>query len=216
MQLEHLNSQAGVKRPAPPTALNGGLVLASASSRRAELLESMGLSFEILPSGVDESVLPGESAETHCRRLAVEKAKAVALQRPDAWVLGADTIVVAGRRILGKPRSAADARAMLTRLSGRTHRVFTGFALRRQDRGFSHAEVVKSSVRFREIAVDEMEGYILTGEPFDKAGAYAVQGRGASFIREIRGSYTAVVGLPLAEVATALRRAGVFAYATEG
>ncbi len=216
MHLEHRDHRADAKRPAPPKAVSGGLILASASPRRAELLDRMGLSFEILPSGVDESVLPGETPEAHCRRLAVEKAEAVAQQRPGAWVLGADTIVVAGRRILGKPRSAPEATAMLTRLSGWSHRVLTGFALLRRDRGFSYAEVVQSSVRFREIAADEVAWYIRSGEPFDKAGAYAVQGRGASFIREIRGSYTGVVGLPLAEVAIALRRAGIVGFQTEG
>jgi len=215
MHLQDGNSSAGSEPSAARIATTGPLILASASPRRAELLRRLGLDFETRTSGVDEASLPGEGPADHCRRLARAKAETVARQNPHAWVMGADTIVVIGDEILGKPGSPPEAMAMLGKLSGREHRVFTGFSLCRHDRGLSLTRAVESSVCFKEIPADEMAWYVRSGEPFDKAGAYAVQGRGAFFIREIRGSYTNVVGLPLTEVVEALKQAGVIAFARE-
>jgi septum formation protein len=186
--------------------ISGQLILASASPRRIEILKLMGLDFDIMPGNIDETFRPGESAQAHVLRLAEEKALSVALRHPDAWILGADTIVVVAGEILGKPRSPEEATKMLEKLSDRTHDVFTGFCIIRQDRGVRIREVVGSAVLFRKIAPDEMAWYTGTEEPYDKAGAYAVQGMGGCFIREIRGSCTNVVGLPLCEVVDALKR----------
>jgi septum formation protein len=191
---------------------SGRFILASASPRRGELLKLMGLDFDILPANIDETFRPGETPREHVLRLAEEKALAVALSHPDAWVLGADTIVVVAGEILGKPGSLKEAATMLEKLSGREHDVFTGFSIVRQDRGVRVREVVGSSVLFREIDDDEMAWYTGTAEPYDKAGAYAVQGMGGCFIREIRGSCTNVVGLPLCEVVDALKRVAAICF----
>ena len=186
--------------------ISGRFILASASPRRSELLKLMGLDFDVIPGSVDEAFRPAETPREHVLRLSEEKALFVARCHPDAWVLGADTIVVVAGEILGKPGSPAEAKGMLKKLSGREHEVFTGFSIVRQDRGSRIREVVGSSVLFREIADDEMAWYTGTEEPYDKAGAYAVQGMGGCFIREIRGSCTNVMGLPLCEVVGALKR----------
>lgn len=191
---------------------SGRLILASASPRRGEFLKLMGLHFEVMPGNIDETFRPGEAPREHVLRLAEEKASSVARFYPDAWVLGADTIVVVTGEVLGKPGSPAEATAMLEKLSGREHEVFTGFSIVRQDRAVRVSEVVGSSVLFREITADEMAWYTGTGEPYDKAGAYAVQGMGGCFIREIRGSCTNVVGLPLCEVVDALKRVAAIAF----
>jgi septum formation protein len=191
---------------------SGRFILASASPRRGELLKLMGLDFDIIPANIDETFRPGETPREHVLRLAEEKALAVALSHPDAWVLGADTIVVVAGEILGKPGSLKEAATMLEKLSGREHDVFTGFSIVRQDRGVRVREVVGSSVLFREIDDDEMAWYTGTAEPYDKAGAYAVQGMGGCFIREIRGSCTNVVGLPLCEVVDALKRVAAICF----
>jgi septum formation protein len=186
--------------------VSGRLILASGSPRRSELLRLIGLDFEVMPSDIDETFHRGETPREHVLSLSAEKALAVALRHNDAWVLGADTIVIIGGEILGKPGSVAEAKKMLEKLSGREHKVFTGFSISRQEKGILVQEVVESTVLFREISVDEMDWYIHSEEPYDKAGAYAVQGMGALFIREIRGSYTNVIGLPLCEVIDALKR----------
>jgi septum formation protein len=186
--------------------VSGRLILASGSPRRSELLRLMGLDFEVMPSDIDETFHRGDSPREHVLCLSEEKALAVAVRHSDAWVLGADTIVIVGGEILGKPGSVAEAKEMLEKLSGREHEVFTGFSIARREEGILAREVVKSTVLFREIAGDEMDWYIGSDEPYDKAGAYAVQGMGAFFIREIRGSYTNVIGLPLCEVIDALKR----------
>jgi septum formation protein len=184
---------------------SGRFILASASPRRGELLKRMGLHFDIMPGNIDETFLPEETPREHVLRLAEEKALSVARYHPEAWVLGADTIVVVAGEVLGKPESPAEATKMLEKLSGREHEVFTGFSIVRQDRKVRIREVVGSFVLFRDIADDEMAWYTGTEEPYDKAGAYAVQGIGGCFIREIRGSCTNVVGLPLCEVVDALK-----------
>ena len=177
-----------------------------------ELLKLMGLDFDVLPSDIDETFQKGETPREHVLRLAEAKALALACRHPEAWVLGADTVVVIAGEVLGKPGSVAEARDMLEKLSGQEHEVFTGFSIVRKDQDIRIREVVGSSVLFREIAGDEMAWYTASGEPYDKAGAYAVQGTGAFFIREIRGSYTNVMGLPLCEVVDALKRIGAIRF----
>ncbi|MDD4241476.1 MAG: Maf family protein [Smithellaceae bacterium] len=182
------------------------LILASASPRREELLRSLGLSFTILPAHIDETWQEGETPAAHVKRLAREKAAAMAVKHPQAIVLGADTIVALDGLILGKPKNRKQAREMLQRLSGRTHTVFTGFAIAQKSRGAAKTRVVRSAVRFKVIDPDEMRWYIASAEPYDKAGGYAAQGMGASFIKSIRGSYTNVIGLPVCEVMEELKK----------
>ena len=185
--------------------VSGRFILASASPRRIELLKLMGIDFAVVPSGVDETFQRGEPPREHVLRLSEEKALSVSRRHPDAWVLGADTIVIVAGEVLGKPESIPEAKEMLEKLSGREHEVFTGFSIVREDTGTRVRNVVASSVLFREISGDEMSWYAGLEEPYDKAGAYAVQGMGAFFIREIRGSYTNVMGLPLCEVVDTLK-----------
>ena len=196
--------------------ISGRLILASASPRRIEMMKLMGLVFEVVPSGIDEDTRRGETPREHALRLSGEKALAVARLHPDAWVLGADTIVIIDREVLGKPGSPPEAQSMLEKLSGRAHEVFTGFSIAGRGKGILARQVVESTVHFREIAPDEMAWYIAAEEPYDKAGGYAVQGMGAFFVREIRGSYTNVVGLPLCEVVDALRGLSAIAFSGEG
>jgi septum formation protein len=178
------------------------LVLASGSPRRRRMLAELGLDFTLAVADIAEVAQPGESPADFARRLAGEKAAAVALRHPASWVLAADTVVARAGRILGKPADSEDAAAMLAALSGHWHTVWTGFALRR-DRDVL-AEVVATEVRFAELSEPLIRAYVATGEPLDKAGAYGIQGRGGLLVREIRGSYSNVVGLPLAEVIAAL------------
>lgn len=183
------------------------LVLASASPRRAALLEQLGLEFDVLPSQVDESVLAGESAAVHAQRLAREKARAVAEARPDALVVAGDTVVTLHGAILGKPADPSEATAMLLRLQGLEHRVETGIAVVAPD-GREAADVVGAEVRFRAFDRETAEAYVDTGEPLDKAGAYGIQGRGAVLVDSIRGDYFTVVGLPIARVVTLFEEVG--------
>ena len=193
-------------------SISGKFVLASASPRRSELLSLMGLQFNVIPSDVHESFLDGETPREHVLRLSGEKARKVSLVYPDSWVMGADTIVIINGEVLGKPRTAGEAKEMLGKLSGQTHTVFTGFTVIRRSADILISEAVDSSVRFRDIQEDEMAWYIASKEPYDKAGGYAVQGMGAFFIREIYGSYTNVMGLPLCEVVDALKRIGALQF----
>lgn len=185
------------------------LILASASPRREELLRSVGLTFKIIPADVDETYFQGESPRAHVRRLSRDKAGAIASQYPKALVLGADTIVVIDGRILGKPKNKKQAREMLQRLSNRRHTVLTGFTIACVRAGTSGTKVVQSTVQFKKISPEEMTWYVNGDEPYDKAGGYAAQGKGASFIQAIRGSYTNVIGLPLCEVVEELKHLGV-------
>lgn len=155
----------------------------------------LGLGFAVRPSDVDESVRPGEPPEEYVLRLAREKARVLA--RPGELVLGADTVVVIDGDILGKPRDVADARAMLARLAGREHTVYTGTGLYEADADRQASAVATSRVRMAAMDEAEIRWYVATGEPMDKAGAYAVQGVGAVFVEEVQGNYTNVVGLPL-------------------
>jgi septum formation protein len=173
------------------------LVLASSSPRRAEILRAVGWEFETCPADVDESLRGGESPEDYVRRLAREKAGAVAAQRLFGLVLGADTTVVVGGEILGKPRDEEEARHMLRLLSGRWHEVLTGVALVRAETGRVAVGMERTRVRFAECSGEEIEWHVRTGELLDKAGAYAIQGRAALFIEAIEGDYWNVVGLPV-------------------
>jgi septum formation protein len=180
------------------------LVLASASPRRAEILRSLGIPFTAHPVSLEETPLPGETAEAAAARLAAEKAALAAREHPEAWVLAADTLVFLDGAILGKPRDDADAAAMLRRLAGREHGVVTAVNLRRGE-GPARGIAEVSRVRFGSLDEAEIAWYVSTGEPRDKAGAYGVQGFGARFIEEIHGSFTNVMGLPARSVYRLLR-----------
>ena len=183
------------------------LVLASASPRRRELLAQIGLSVDVVPADIDESILPGECAVQYVGRLAQAKAAAVAEKWAGRVVLAADTAIAFNDEILGKPRSPAEAMAMLTVLSGKTHDVLTGAAIVYDQT--SHWQVVRTKVRMRTLSTQQIESYVATGEPLDKAGSYGIQGLGAVLIEGIEGSYSNVVGLPLAETAELLAKVGI-------
>jgi septum formation protein len=183
------------------------LVLASASPRRAELLSAAGFSFAIAPAEVDERRRDEEPVEDYVGRLAVEKSRAVALIHPAAVVLGADTAVVVGDEIFGKPADDDDAARMLAALSGKDHVVWTGLAVTLG--GETVSTVERSVVRFSPLSPQEVAWYVATGEPRDKAGAYAVQGLASRFVEEVRGSYSNVVGLPVSTFYRILRQLGV-------
>lgn len=174
------------------------LLLASASPRRVDLLKAAGVSFDVFAVDVDESPQGDETPAQHVRRLAEDKARAAARRRPGDVVLGADTVVVVDGRMLGKPRDAADAAAMLRALSGRAHEVWTGVAL--LSASTSATEVECTRVWFSALADEEIAWYVQSGEPMDKAGGYAVQGLASRFVERIDGSYANVVGLPVALV----------------
>jgi septum formation protein len=185
-----------------------GLILASASPRRKDLLEQVGLNFQIIPSGFDEKPIDpsGFSPETLVRILARAKAEDVAKQYPNHWVIGADTIVLLEGAILGKPIHRADARRMLRRLSGNIHQVYTGFAVCCFAQNRTISSFVKSDVEFKPLSEPEIEWYLDTSEPYDKAGSYAIQGLGTCLVKSVFGSYTNVVGLPVCELIDLLIR----------
>ena len=198
------------------------LILASASPRRAELLAAAGIPFEIRPAYIDESVRPGEDARTYASRVAVDKAQAVAAQSQGQPVLGADTVVVIDGQILGKPTSTADAKRMLRLLSGRTHEVLTAVVLiaghdpggdflstSTSPPGSSYSAVEATAVEFVLLSRAEIDWYVGTGEPLDKAGAYAIQGLASRFVTRIEGSYSNVVGLPVGLVYAMCTQAGI-------
>jgi len=184
------------------------LVLASASPRRQELLRKAGIAFTVQPAEIDETPLPGESARACAERLARDKALAIARSRSDDVVLGADTVVVVDDQILGKPADGEDAARMLRLLSGRTHQVITGVALIVQG-GEASVASETTQVTFMKLSEDDIRGYVATGEPMDKAGAYAIQGIASRWIPRIEGDYSNVVGLPIALVYRMLQQAGV-------
>jgi len=182
------------------------LILASASPRRAELLRAAGFEFEAVVTDIDESVRPGESPSMYVRRLSSEKSAAAQTSvgsDPNAIVLAADTAVVVANEILGKPRDDRDAAAMLRRLSGRAHEVLTGISVRHGDTEVKRVET--TYVRFAELSDEDVAWYVASGEGRDKAGAYAIQGLASRFIPRIDGSYSNVVGLPVACVNEVLR-----------
>jgi len=184
-------------------------ILASKSPRRSYLLKQAGLEFSVIPSSIDETAVPLSSPETYVRVMAEAKAMDISGKYPDKWVIGADTIVLIDGSILGKPGSESGARAMLKQLSGQTHQVLTGYAIccKAKERNFS--ETIKTEVSFKNLSEEEIEWYIHTGEPFDKAGAYAIQGLGTFIVKSINGSYTNVVGLPVCEVVEFLIKEGI-------
>jgi septum formation protein len=184
------------------------VVLASASPRRRELLRSLCPDFIVMPSEIEETLPPGPPAAA-AERLALDKARAVAARVGAGVVLGADTIVVVGGEVLGKPATVEDARRMLKQLRARQHEVITGVAVVEAPSGRSETTAVVSRVRMADYGETDIEAYLASGEPFDKAGAYAIQGRGSALVAGLDGSFTNVVGLPLAETARLLGAFGV-------
>ena len=180
------------------------LILASQSPRRAELLRMLDLHFDIVPADIDETYLKHEAAPAHAQRLAREKAIIIAEKHPDAVVIGSDTVVVIDRIVLGKPKDDDEAVSMLMRLQGRTHRVATGIAVAHGDACTAETEIVR--VKFRSFDEDTAREYVATREPMDKAGAYAIQGKGARFIEGIKGDYFNVMGLPVRLLYDLVRR----------
>ena len=178
------------------------LILASASPRRSKLMADAGYAFDIDPADVDETPLADESARRYVERLARNKAEVIAHRHPEATVLGADTIVTVDGVLLGKPADDTEAAAMLFRLSGRSHEVMTGVAVAHH--GVTRSDVAVSVVTFRTLDRDEIEAYVATGEPRDKAGAYAIQGIGGELVESVDGAWDNVVGLPMSLVACLL------------
>ena len=185
------------------------MILASKSPRRRYLLQQAGLEFSIIPSEFDERSVALSSPEAYVRVSAESKAQDIARKYPDSWIIGADTIVFIDNRILGKPVSVEQARQMLLSLSDKTHRVLTGYCICHKSRQCLFSEAVSTEVQFKKLTRDEIDWYIRSGEPFDKAGAYAIQGLGTFLVRRINGSYTNVVGLPVCEVLEFLIQNGV-------
>ena len=185
------------------------LILASKSPRRRELLEQAGLTFAVVPSSVDENGVNISEPEKLVRTLAEAKARDVAAVYPGSWVIGADTIVLIHGKILGKPDSMETARKMIQQLNGQAHDVLTGYAIFCEAANTCISGVEKTKVHFRHLSQQEIEWYIQTDEPYDKAGGYAIQGLGSFLVKRICGSYTNVVGLPVCEVLERLYEKGV-------
>jgi septum formation protein len=188
------------------------IILASQSPRRRYLLTRAGVKFSVIPSEFDENSIPAGEPADYVRTLAESKAREVGRRYPESWVIGADTIVVVAGRILGKPGTESEARDMLQRLSGRRHQVLTGWCVCRLASETFFADTVCTDVLFKTLTDREIEWYIRTGEPFDKAGAYAIQGIGTFLVKSINGSYTNVVGLPVCEVVEFLIREQVIGF----
>lgn len=182
-------------------------IVASASPRRKELLENVGLSFEVIPSDADENAVRADSPEELVKSLAELKAKSVFEKNTDAVVLGCDTVVEYGGVILGKPKSRNEAREMITMLSGKKHNVHTGVCITDSEKAVSFVNTVR--VEFYELEKELIESYVATGECDDKAGAYGIQGKGCVLVKGIEGDYFSVVGLPVAETVRALKEFGV-------
>lgn len=187
------------------------LILASASPRRKELLAQIGLKFSVIPSSVAETIKPTETPGDLVIRLSLDKARDIA-GRPEIsarWVIGSDTVVVCNGQILGKPADHQEAATMLRQLSGTSHMVVSGYAVIDRRQQIERTEAVSTKVHFRQLTEAEIARYVATGEPSDKAGAYAIQGIAACFVSGIEGSYTNVVGLPLCRLTLALKELGV-------
>jgi septum formation protein len=183
------------------------VVLASSSPRRRDLLNLIGIPHEVRPANIDETMRPREAPRRYTERLAREKASAIAVRDPGLITIGADTVVVVNRKVLGKPTDPDDAARMLGMLSGREHTVITAVAVARGRKLRSAIEEVR--VKFRRLREGEIEAYIATGEPMDKAGAYGIQGFGATMVERVEGDYFAVMGLPLARLVGLMRDVGV-------
>lgn len=189
---------------------NEEIILASGSPRRRRFLAELGLDFTVAVADIAEDLQAGELPTAFVNRLAQEKAAAIAVDHPGAWVIGADTVVVIADEILGKPVDPADALAMLTRLAGRRHQVWTGFAIIK-DGSVVVTRAVRTDVTFVSGSADVLAAYVASGEPLDKAGAYGIQGRGGLLVERIDGSYSNVVGLPMAELVEELLKLEVIA-----
>ncbi len=190
------------------------IVLASASPRRRELFSWLGLKFDVVVPEVDETIQPGETPVEFCARISREKAWYVSSRMPESLVISADTIVVSGGKILGKPVDEAQAREHLRILKGSSHEVYTGYAIIRGEERVSR--VIRTVVHFRDMSPEEIDWYISTKEPMDKAGSYGLQGIGSLFISTIEGSYTNVIGLPLSDLYHDLKGFGITLHTIEG
>jgi len=189
--------------------INGKLILASGSPRRLRFLEELKLNFTVMAAAVDEGCHPGEKPEEYVRRLSRDKAMDIGKKHPDCWVIGADTSVVLDGEILGKPADRAEALVMLRRLAGRSHEVWTGFTICRGDNGEAVTRAVRTEVTFVDADDEVLVAYAASREPLDKAGAYGIQGKGGLLVSRINGSYSNVVGLPMAELVQELLKIGV-------
>ncbi len=185
------------------------IVLASESTRRVDILRTLGISFSIIPPDIDERKKKDETIRDYVLRIAQEKAKKVGTHFPDKWVIGADTIVVHKGKVLGKPKSEEEAMEMLTALRGKWHKVLTAYCILNVSKKTSCQDVVETKVFIKDLTDEEIRRYIKTSEPFDKAGSYAVQGRGGFMVKEIKGSYSNVVGLPICEITDILLSLGI-------
>ena len=185
------------------------IVLASASPRRKQLLEQIGLRFEVDPSDYEEDIAPGSEPHEMAKKLSLGKARAAARKHRKALIIAADTFVVFGDRILGKPHSNAEAREMLRALNGQAHSVISGFTILDAETGQVVSRSVETRVHMKKLTLREIDGYVRSKEPLDKAGGYAIQGRGAVLVERIEGDYFNVVGLPLSALADALREFGI-------
>ena len=185
------------------------IVLASESPRRVDILRTLGISFSIIPPDIDETKLKDETPQEFVARISYEKANKVGQHFPDKWVIAADTIVVLKGKVLGKPKDERDAFNMLRTLRGKWHKVITGYCVLNLLKNVVYRDIVETKVFLRHMTDDEITRYIKTSEPMGKAGSYAVQGKGGYMVKEIKGSYTNVVGLPICEIAEALLSLGV-------
>lgn len=188
---------------------DNAIVLASESTRRIDILRTLGVSFSIIPPDIDEAKRSYESPRNYVLRVACEKAHKVGALFPDKWIIGADTVVVHKGKVLGKPTSEEGASAMLKRLRGSWHKVFTGYCILNVSREITYQDVAETKVFIKDLTDEEIEKYIATSEPFGKAGSYAVQGKGGYMVKEIKGSYSNVVGLPICEITEALLSLGI-------
>jgi len=188
---------------------NKKIILASASPRRKELLEQIGLTFEVDPSQGEEIMEPCTNPHDLARALSRQKTSEVATRHPNALVIGADTFIVSDKKLMGKAHNDAEARAMLRELNGKSHSVVTGFTVMDTTDNRFTSRAIETRVWFRSLTQQEIDSYIATGEPIGKAGAYAIQGKGAVIVEKIMGDYSNVVGLPLHELAVVLKRYGV-------
>jgi septum formation protein len=185
------------------------IILATESVRRIDILRMLGISFAIIPPGIDETREKNEPPREYVRRISHEKARKVGRLFPEKWVIAADTVVVCKGKLLGKPDNEEEAFEMLCTLRGKWHRVITGYCVLNVFKEITLLEAVETRVFMKDLSDDEIRRYIQTSEPLGKAGSYAVQGRGGYMVKEIKGSYTNVVGLPICEVAEALLSLGV-------
>lgn len=191
------------------------LILASQSPRRQQLLQQMGLTFTVKVADIDETMDPSQPPEKQVAEVSARKAAAIAaVSDPEDVIIAADTIVVVDNTILGKPQNEDDARAMLRMLSGRSHRVMTGITVCRGDDTVSHTEITE--IRFRRLSDKEIEAYVASGDPMDKAGSYGIQNAAAVFVSGLRGDYFNVMGLPLCSLTVLLRRFGVTVLGEKG